>query len=121
MDKLGNTPLPKYIKETRKNQIKKNYQTVFGEQRRRCSCPTAGLHFSKELMKRLEIKGVDFAELYTTYRLGTFRSIDVEDLSKHKMDAEYFKIDEKCAKTVNCALQRNKKIYALLGLLLCVL
>jgi S-adenosylmethionine:tRNA ribosyltransferase-isomerase len=59
------------------------------------------MHFSKELMKRLEIKGVDFAQLTLHIGLGTFRSIDVEDLSKHKMDAEYFKIDERCAKIVN--------------------
>ncbi len=112
LDKLGNTPLPKYIKREPEESDKENYQTVFASQEGAVAAPTAGLHFSKELMKRLEIKGVDFAELTLHIGLGTFRSIDVEDLSKHKMDAEYFKIDEKCAKTVNRALQRGKNVCA---------
>ena len=96
LDKLGNTPLPKYIKREPEESDKENYQTVFASQEGAVAAPTAGMHFSKELMKRLEIKGVDFAELTLHIGLGTFRSIDVEDLSKHKMDAEYFKIDEHC-------------------------
>ncbi|HMS53129.1 MAG TPA: S-adenosylmethionine:tRNA ribosyltransferase-isomerase, partial [Chitinophagales bacterium] len=65
------------------------------------AAPTAGLHFSKELMKRLEIKGINFAEVTLHVGLGTFRRIEVEDLSKHKMEAEYFKIPEKAAAIVN--------------------
>ena len=112
LDKLGNTPLPKYIKREPEESDKENYQTVFAKNEGAVAAPTAGLHFSKELMKRLEIKGVDFAELTLHIGLGTFRSIDVEDLSKHKMDAEYFKIDEKCAKIVNRAIERGKNICA---------
>jgi S-adenosylmethionine:tRNA ribosyltransferase-isomerase len=73
------------------------------------------MHFSKELMKRLEIKGVDFAQLTLHIGLGTFRSIDVEDLSKHKMDAEYFRVDERCAKIVNRALSKHKKNMCAVG------
>lgn len=112
LDKLGNTPLPKYIKRDPEESDKENYQTVFASQEGAVAAPTAGLHFSKELMKRLEIKGVDFAELTLHIGLGTFRSIDVEDLSKHKMDAEYFKIDERCTKIVNKALERGKNVCA---------
>lgn len=112
LDKLGNTPLPKYIKRDPEESDKERYQTIFATQEGAVAAPTAGMHFSKELMKRLEIKGVDFAQLTLHIGLGTFRSIDVEDLSKHKMDAEYFKVDEKCAKIVNKALLRNKKVCA---------
>lgn len=112
LDKLGNTPLPKYIKREPEESDKERYQTVFASQEGAVAAPTAGLHFSKELMKRLEIKGVDFAEATLHIGLGTFRSIDVEDLSKHKMDAEYFKIDEKCTKIVNRALQKGKNVCA---------
>jgi len=73
------------------------------------AAPTAGLHFSRELLKRLEIKGIDFAELTLHIGLGTFRSIDVEDLSKHKMDAEYFKINETAAEIVNRAKRKKTK------------
>ena len=112
LDKLGNTPLPKYIKREPEEADKELYQTVYASQEGAVAAPTAGMHFSKELMKRLEIKGVDFAQLTLHIGLGTFRSIDVEDLSKHKMDAEYFKIDEKCSKVVNRALQRGKNVCA---------
>ncbi|MEO0043691.1 MAG: hypothetical protein RL329_3139 [Bacteroidota bacterium] len=109
---LGMTPLPKYIK--RENAVlfddKDRYQTVFAKELGAVAAPTAGLHFSKELMKRLELKGVNFAELTLHVGLGTFRAIDVEDLSKHKMDAEYFKITEKAAAVVNKGKEKGGKI-----------
>jgi len=71
------------------------------------------MHFSRELLKRLEIKGVNFAELTLHVGLGTFRSIDVEDLSKHKMDAEYFKVDKGCCDIVNKGLEENRRICAI--------
>ena len=77
------------------------------------AAPTAGLHFSRELMKRLELKGVNFAELTLHIGLGTFRTIDVEDLSKHKMEAEYFKITQAAAETVNKSLMADKKVCAI--------
>jgi S-adenosylmethionine:tRNA ribosyltransferase-isomerase len=110
--KLGQTPLPKYIKREPEDIDKERYQTVYAKEEGAVAAPTAGLHFSKELMKRLELKGVDFAELTLHIGLGTFRSIDVEDLSKHKMDAEYFKISEEAANIVNSGKARNGRICA---------
>jgi len=110
--KLGNTPLPKAIERQAEELDKERYQTIFAKEVGAVAAPTAGMHFSRELMKRLEIKGVEFAELTLHTGLGTFRSIDVEDLSKHKMDAEFFKITEKQAAIVNRAKEKNTKICA---------
>ena len=112
LEKLGHTPLPKYIKREPEELDKERYQTIYAKEEGAVAAPTAGLHFSRELMKRLEIKGVDFAELTLHIGLGTFRSIEVEDLSKHKMDAEYFKIDEKAVAIINRAKDRGKKVCA---------
>jgi S-adenosylmethionine:tRNA ribosyltransferase-isomerase len=112
LDKLGLTPLPKYIKREPEAIDKERYQTLYAKEEGAVAAPTAGLHFSRELMKRLELKGVDFAEMTLHIGLGTFRSIDVEDLSKHKMDAEYFKITEEAAKIVNKGLVAHKRICA---------
>ncbi|MCB0661477.1 MAG: tRNA preQ1(34) S-adenosylmethionine ribosyltransferase-isomerase QueA [Saprospiraceae bacterium] len=109
---LGQTPLPKYINRPVEDIDKERYQTVFAKETGAVAAPTAGLHFSRELLKRLEIKGAEFAELTLHIGLGTFRSIDVEDLSKHKMDAEYFKIGEAAANTVNASLTKKKHVCA---------
>jgi len=109
---LGTTPLPKSLGRPAEDLDKERFQTVFAKEQGAVAAPTAGLHFSRELMKRLEIKGVDFAELTLHVGLGTFRSIDVEDLSKHKMDAEYFKINDKAVNIVNNAKQTNKRVCA---------
>lgn len=110
--KLGHTPLPKYIKRPAEDLDRERYQTVYANNEGAVAAPTAGLHFSRELMKRLEIKGVEFAELTLHVGLGTFRSIEVEDLSKHKMDAEYYHISEHAAELVNKAKENNSKICA---------
>jgi S-adenosylmethionine:tRNA ribosyltransferase-isomerase len=109
---LGNTPLPKYITRPAEPLDKERYQTIYAKELGAVAAPTAGLHFSKELMKRLELKGVRFAEVTLHVGLGTFRTIDVEDLSKHKMDAEYFKISPQAAETVNTATEKKKRICA---------
>ncbi|MEY4903038.1 MAG: hypothetical protein RLZZ292_853 [Bacteroidota bacterium] len=109
---LGNTPLPKYIEREPDETDKERYQTVYAKELGAVAAPTAGLHFSRELMKRLEIKGINFAELTLHVGLGTFRGIDVEDLSKHKMDAEYFRINQKAADLVNSTKKGNHKICA---------
>ena len=109
---LGNTPLPKYIDREPEKLDFDRYQTVYAKKLGAVAAPTAGLHFSEQLMKRLEIKGVNFAEVTLHIGLGTFRSIDVEDLSKHKMDAEYFEIDQVCADTVNKAKVNRKRVCA---------
>jgi S-adenosylmethionine:tRNA ribosyltransferase-isomerase len=110
--KLGNTPLPKYITRNSDETDKDRYQTVYAKEIGAVAAPTAGLHFSKELMKRLEIKGVNFAEVTLHVGLGTFRTIDVEDLSKHKMDAEYFRVSKEAVDIVNKGKQADKKICA---------
>lgn len=109
---LGNTPLPKYINREPEALDVERYQTVYAKELGAVAAPTAGLHFSRELMKKMEIKGINFAEVTLHVGLGTFRSIDVEDLSKHKMDAEYYKISAGSADLVNRTLADNKQVCA---------
>ena len=109
---LGSMPLPKYITRAPEDLDNERYQTVYAKEVGAVAAPTAGLHFSRELLKRLEIKGVDLAEVTLHVGLGTFRSIDVEDLSKHKMDAEYYSISEKAAAVVNKAKEHHKRVCA---------
>ena len=110
LDTLGETPLPKYIKRKPEEEDKERYQTVYAKYEGAVAAPTAGLHFSKELIKRLEIEGVKFAEVTLHTGLGTFRPIEVEDLSKHKMDAEYFRVEDFSTKIVNKAKLENRRI-----------
>jgi S-adenosylmethionine:tRNA ribosyltransferase-isomerase len=110
LEKLGETPLPKYIKRKPEEEDKERYQTVYAKHEGAVAAPTAGLHFSRELIKRLEIKGVRFAEVTLHTGLGTFRPIEVEDLSKHKMDAEYYNIDETACKIVNRAKEYGHRV-----------
>ena len=111
--KLGEMPLPKYIKRESEELDRERYQTIYAKHQGAVAAPTAGLHFSLELLKRLELKGVSFAELTLHIGLGTFRDIEVEDLSKHKMDAEYFKVDQQAADVVNKAIDAKKRICAI--------
>ncbi len=110
---LGHTPLPKYIDREPEANDKERYQTVYAKEVGAVAAPTAGLHFSRLLMKKLEIKGINFAEVTLHVGLGTFRNIEVEDLSKHKMDAEYFDITQRAADVVNKAIDRKKRICAI--------
>ncbi len=107
---LGETPLPKYIKRKPDEDDKERYQTVYAKHEGAVAAPTAGLHFSKELIKRSEILGIRFAEVTLHTGLSTFRPIEVEDLSKHKMDAEYFKIDEEACKIINTAKENGRRV-----------
>jgi S-adenosylmethionine:tRNA ribosyltransferase-isomerase len=113
LDALGETPLPKYIKRKPDEEDKERYQTVYAKYEGAVAAPTAGLHFSRELIKKLEIKGIRFAELTLHTGLGTFRPIEVEDLSKHKMDAEYYKIDETACNIVNKGKAGDRRICAI--------
>src|SRR5207237_2457526 len=106
---LGETPLPKYIKRKATADDKERYQTIFAKHEGAVAAPTAGLHFSRELMKRLELKGVEFAEVTLHVGLGTLRPVEVEDLAKHKMYSEQFIIEEKQANIVNRGIERNKQ------------
>lgn len=110
LDFMGETPLPKYIKRKPDEDDKERYQTVYAKHEGAVAAPTAGLHFSKELIKRLEIKGIRFAETTLHTGLGTFRPIEVEDLSKHKMDAEYYAIDDTACAIVNKAKTDGRRI-----------
>jgi S-adenosylmethionine:tRNA ribosyltransferase-isomerase len=106
---LGHTPLPKYIKRDSEILDKDRYQTVYAKEIGAVAAPTAGLHLSRELIKRMQIKGVEFAEVTLHVGLGTFRNIEVEDLSKHKMDAEYFHISEEACELVNASIEKGAR------------
>ncbi len=110
---LGETPIPKYIKRKVNAEDKERYQTIFAKHEGAVAAPTAGLHFSKHLMKRLEIKGIEFAELTLHVGLGTFNPVEVEDLSKHKMDSEEMEIPLNTTVIINDALKKNKRICAI--------
>jgi len=112
LDSMGETPLPKYIKRKPDEDDKERYQTVYAKYEGAVAAPTAGLHFSRELIKRMEIKGLNFAEVTLHTGLGTFRPIEVEDLSKHKMDAEYYNVDEYACEIVNKGLTSKRRICA---------
>ena len=109
---LGETPLPKYITRKVEAADEERYQTVFAKNEGAVAAPTAGLHFSKELLKRLELKGVNFAELTLHVGLGSFRSVEVEDLTKHKMDSEKITIPQTAVDTVNKGKENKKKVCA---------
>ncbi len=112
IETLGETPLPREISRPVEPDDKERYQTVFAKREGAVAAPTAGMHFSRELVKRLEIKGIQFAEITLHAGLGNFRSVDVEDLSKHKMDSEEFLIEEKTVHTVNQAKQQRRRVCA---------
>ena len=112
LKELGQTPLPKYIKREVEDQDTERYQTIYAKHEGAVAAPTAGLHFSKHLLKRLEIKGVDLAELTLHVGLGTFSPVEVEDLSKHKMDSEELIIEQRAVDLVNNALQEKRRICA---------
>jgi S-adenosylmethionine:tRNA ribosyltransferase-isomerase len=100
---LGETPLPKFINRPVEENDAERYQTVYAKHEGAVAAPTAGLHFSRELLKRLEIKGIKIAQITLHVGLGNFRSVDVEDLTKHKMDSEQIWIDEEAVEIINNA------------------
>lgn len=109
---LGETPLPKFIKRAVQPEDKDRYQTIFAKHEGAVAAPTAGLHFSRELLKRLEIKGAEFAYVTLHVGLGNFRSVDVEDLTKHKMDSEQIWINDKACEVVNNAKMNKNNVCA---------
>jgi len=109
---LGETPLPKFINRPVEEEDALRYQTVYAEHEGAVAAPTAGLHFSRELLKRLEINGVDFANITLHVGLGNFRSVDVEDLTKHKMDSEQIWIRDEAVEVVNNAKLNKHQICA---------
>lgn len=109
---LGETPLPKFINREVEAEDAERFQTIFAKHEGAVAAPTAGMHFSRELMKRLEIKGIDFAEITLHVGLGNFRDVDVEDLTKHRMDSEQIMIDDEAVKIVNKAKGGKRKVCA---------
>lgn len=112
LTELGETPLPKYIKREVQPEDAERYQTIFAKKEGAVAAPTAGLHFSKHLLKRLEIKGIDFAEVTLHVGLGTFSPVEVEDLSKHKMDSEEAFIERPAVDVINKAKANKQRICA---------
>jgi S-adenosylmethionine:tRNA ribosyltransferase-isomerase len=109
---LGETPLPKYLKRAAEPEDRERYQTVYAKHVGAVAAPTAGLHFTREILKRLELNGIDVVPLTLHVGLGTFRPVDVEDLTKHKMDSEHFIVPDETAAVVNRALDNKKRVCA---------
>ncbi len=109
---LGETPIPKYITRPVEPEDEERYQSIFAEVEGAVAAPTGGLHFSRNLMKRLELKGIDFTKLTLHTGLGTFRPVEVEDLTKHKMDSEEMMIPDECVARVNDAITKKKRVCA---------
>ena len=112
LTELGETPLPKYIKRDVEPTDAERYQTIYAKEEGAVAAPTAGLHFSKHLLKRFEIKGVNFAEVTLHVGLGTFSAVEVEDLSKHKMDSEEMHIKQYTVDLINKGLENKRRICA---------
>jgi S-adenosylmethionine:tRNA ribosyltransferase-isomerase len=107
---LGETPLPKYIKRPAEPEDRERYQTIYAKHVGAVAAPTAGLHFTREVLKRLEYKGVEVSPITLHVGLGTFRPVDVEDLTKHKMDSENFIVPQETVSLVNKALDNKKRV-----------
>lgn len=112
LTELGETPIPKYISREVTAEDAERYQTIYAKEEGAVAAPTAGLHFSKHLLKKLEIKGINFAEVTLHVGLGTFNPVEVEDLSKHKMDSEELIIKQEACDIVNAAKVAKKRICA---------
>lgn len=112
IEELGETPLPKYIEREVEAEDEERFQTIFAAKEGAVAAPTAGLHFSKHLMKRMEIKGIDYAYLTLHTGLGAFRPVEVEDLTKHKMDSEEMYIPSNCVDLVNSAKKSKRRVCA---------
>ena len=108
LDRLGNMPLPPYIKEKLKD--KERYQTVYSKNPGSVAAPTAGLHFTKELLKKIEEKGVKLAYITLNVGLGTFRPVKVDDVKNHKMHSEFYQISKETADLINETNKNNKRI-----------
>ncbi|MEG2365145.1 MAG: tRNA preQ1(34) S-adenosylmethionine ribosyltransferase-isomerase QueA [Alistipes sp.] len=111
--RMGETPLPKWVREKVEPEDADRYQTIFADKEGAVAAPTAGLHFSKHLMKRMEIKGISKSFVTLHVGLGNFRTVDVEDLSKHKMDSEQFVVTDETAGIINGAKTNGSKIVAI--------
>ena len=112
VDKIGKSPLPPYIKREPEPMDKERYQTVYAKVRGAVAAPTAGLHFTKDLIKKIEKKGVKIVPILLHLGLGSFRPVQVEDLSRHKMDSEYYEVSKEAVDVINETMRNGKKVMA---------
>jgi S-adenosylmethionine:tRNA ribosyltransferase-isomerase len=112
IEKIGFTPLPPYIKRDAEDSDKENYQTVYAKTDGSVAAPTAGLHFTNKMLEKAKKKGIDIVPVVLHIGLGTFRPVEVEDLTKHRMDSEYFHVSKETAERVNKAITSGKKVFA---------
>lgn len=112
IEELGETPIPRELGRETEEIDKERFQTIFAAKKGAVAAPTAGLHFTPQLTKRLEIKGVDITPITLHVGLGSFREVDVEDLTKHKMDSENFYVGDATVDLVNRALDNKKNVCA---------
>ena len=110
VEKIGFTPLPPYIKRDAEPKDKENYQTVYAKVDGAVAAPTAGLHFTTKLLEKIQKKGIHIAPVILHIGLGTFRPVEVEDLTKHKMDSEYYEVPEHSSEVINKAMHANHNI-----------
>ena len=110
---LGETPLPRWVRETVEPEDEEWYQTIFAKHEGAVAAPTAGLHFSKHLLKRMEIKGIESSFITLHVGLGNFRTVEVEDLSKYKMDSEQFVVSEEAVAAINGAKRDKRRVVAI--------
>ncbi len=111
IEKIGTTPLPPYIKRDAEPSDRENYQTVYAKVEGSVAAPTAGLHFTTKLLEKIQKKGVAIAPIILHIGLGTFRPVEVEDLTKHRMDSEYYHISKESADKINRSIKNRKKVF----------
>ncbi|HNY91441.1 MAG: S-adenosylmethionine:tRNA ribosyltransferase-isomerase [bacterium ADurb.Bin431] len=112
VDRIGKSPLPPYIRREPEPSDKLRYQTVYARERGAVAAPTAGLHFTEPLLKKIKAKGIKIVPLTLHLGLGSFRAVVVEDLSRHKMDSEFFEISEEAAEAINETMRSKHKVVA---------
>lgn len=110
LDRVGNMPLPPYIKK--KLEDKQRYQTVYAKTDGSAAAPTAGLHFTPELLGKIREKGVEIAEVLLHVGLGTFRPVKEDIITDHKMHSEYYEVDERASEIINCARREGRRVIA---------
>ncbi|NLX01899.1 MAG: tRNA preQ1(34) S-adenosylmethionine ribosyltransferase-isomerase QueA [Syntrophomonadaceae bacterium] len=112
IDQMGQMPLPPYINRPAEKSDKRNYQTIYAREKGSAAAPTAGLHFSQELLQRIQDKGINLGYVLLHVGLGTFRPVSSEDIREHQMHYEYYRVNEETAALLNQTRQKNKKIIA---------
>lgn len=111
IERIGITPLPYYIKRDATEKDKDSYQTVYARVLGAVAAPTAGLHFTKPLLRKIERKGIKIVPVLLHVGLGSFRAVEVEDLTKHKMDSEYYEISAEAAHTINKVIDAKRNVF----------